>query len=139
MKSLQSYWKKYGFYRYNILVDTKTSQRRRKNVSVLVSKTFQIVLKWQSRRPFFTTSSRRLPGDAIKTSSRRRLQDVFLEKSSKRLPGDVLKTSLRRLKTSSRLFLVNAKDDLETIYELSMALMHFRTRLRVRVTVRNAT
>ena len=40
--------------------------------------------------------------------------------SSRRLPGDLLKTSLRRLKTSSRLFLVNAKDHLETIHGLSI-------------------
>ena len=45
-------------------------------------------------------------------SSRRRPQNVF--------HGDVLKTSLRRLKTSSKLFLVNAKDHQESIYELSI-------------------
>ena len=66
------------------------------------------------------TSSRCLPGDVLKTSCRRHLQDVFQETFSRRLPGDVLKTSLRRLKIYSRLFLVNAKDHLETTYELSI-------------------
>ena len=47
-------------------------------------------------------------------------QDVFQEIPSKRLPGDVFKTSLRRVKTSSRPFLVNAKDHLATVYELSI-------------------
>ena len=117
-----------------IPADTKTSQRRRKNVLILVSRTSYIGLKWKSRRPFFKTSSRRLPGDVLKKSSRRR-QDVFQKMSSRRLPedilktssrrrpqdvfqmssrplpGDVLKTSLRSLKTS-RLFLVRAKDQL---------------------------
>ena len=88
--------------------DTKTSQRRRKNGSR------------KSRRPFSKTSSRRLPGDVVKTSSRRRPQDIFYETSSRRLPGDVLKASLRRLKSSSKFFLVNAKDHLKTIYELSI-------------------
>ena len=61
------------------------------------------------RRPqdiFQETSPRRLPGDVLKTSSRRRPQQP--------LPGDVLKTSLRRLKTSARLILVKVKDHLET-------------------------
>ena len=75
--------------------DTKTSQRRCKNVLILVSKTSYIGLKWKSRRPFFKTSSRRLLGDVIKTSSRRRHQDVFQKMSSRRLPEDVLKTSSR--------------------------------------------
>ena len=114
--------------------DTKTSQRRRRNVLILV---------WKSRRPFFKTSIRRLPGDVLKTSSRRRPQDVFQKTSSRHLPEDVLKTSskrrahdvfqetssrplpadilktLRNLKTS-RLFLVRAKDHQETIYGLSI-------------------
>ena len=64
---------------------------------------------------FFKTSSRRLPEDVLKTSFRRCPQDVFQEMSSIPLPGYVLKTSLRRLKTSSRLFLVRAKDHLETL------------------------
>ena len=63
--------------------DTKTSQRRSKNVLILVSKTSQIGLKWKSRRLFFKTLSRRLPGDVLKTSSRRRPQDVFQETSSR--------------------------------------------------------
>ena len=79
------------FLRRSSPADTRTSQRRRKNVLFLVSKTCQIGLKWKSRRPFFKTSSRRLPGNVLKTSSRRRPQDVF--------PGDVLKRS----KISSRL------------------------------------
>ena len=37
-----------------------------------------------------------------------------------RLKGDVLKTYVRRLKTSPRLFLVKARDHLETIYGLSI-------------------
>ena len=83
----------------------QTSQRRRKNVLILVSKTSQISLKWKSRRPFFKTSSRHLPGDVLKTSSRGHSQDVFQETSSRRLPGHVLKMSSRRrpqglLKTS---------------------------------------
>ena len=74
------------------------------------------------RRPqdiFKETSSRRLPGDAPKTSSRRRPQNFFQETSPKSLPGDVLKTSLKHL-TTSRLLLVRAKDHLETIYGLSI-------------------
>ena len=51
----------------------------------------------------------------------RRRQDVFQETSSRLLLGDVLKTSLRRLKTS-RLFLVRAKDHLETIPGLSICV-----------------
>ena len=103
----------------HIPADTETSQRRRKSVLILVLKTPQICLKWKSWRPFFKTSSRHLPGDALKMSSRRRPQDIFRETSSKPPPGDVLKTSLRRLKTS-RLFLVRAKDHLEAIYSLSI-------------------
>ena len=60
--------------------DTKTSQRRRKNVLILVSK----------------TSSGRLPEDVLKMSSKRRPQDVFQETSLRHLPGDVLKTLTRR-------------------------------------------
>ena len=69
--------------------DTKTSQRRRKNVLILVSKMSQIGLKWKSRRPLFKTSSRRLPGDVLKTSSKRRPQNVFQETSSRRPSEDV--------------------------------------------------
>ena len=67
---------------------------------------------------FQETSSRRLPEDVLKTSLGRRSQSVFQEASSRPLPGEILKTSLRRLK-ASRLFLVRAKDHLETIYGLS--------------------
>ena len=81
----------------------KTSQRRRKNVLIFVLKTFQISLKWKSWRHFF-----------------RRCQDVFQETSSRRLPGDVLETSFKRRsqnllktsKSSSRLFLVKVKEHL---------------------------
>ena len=59
--------------------------------------------------------------DVVKTSSRRRPQDVFQKMSSRHLPGNVLKTSLRRLKTS-RLFLVRAKAHMETIYGLSISV-----------------
>ena len=69
---------------------------------------------------FFKMLSRRLPGDVLKKFSKRRLQDIFYDASSRRLPRDILKTSLTRLKTSSRFFLVNAKDLPETIYELSI-------------------
>ena len=108
--------------------DTKTSQRRRKNVLILISNTSKIGLKWKSRRTFLRhpqdvfqdTSSRCLPGHVLKMSSRRRPQNVFQETFSRCLTGDVFKTSLRRLKTSSRLFLVNEKGHLETIYELSI-------------------
>ena len=61
-------------------------------------------------------SSRHLPVDVLKTSSRRRPQDLFQETSSRPLPGDVLKMS----KTSSRLFLVKGKDPLETNYGFSI-------------------
>ena len=71
--------------------DTKTSQRRRKKVLILVSNTSQISLKWKPRRHFFKTSTRRPPEDVLKIS----------------------------LKTSSRLFLPKAKAHLETIYGLS--------------------
>ena len=81
--------------------DTMTSQRRRKNVLILASKT-QIGLKWTSRRPFFRTSPRCLPEDVLVTT---------LKTSRRRLPVDVPKTSL---KTSSRSFLVKAKDHLST-------------------------
>ena len=76
--------------------DTKTLQRRRRNVLILVSKTSQIRLKWKLQRPFFKTSSGHLPGDVLKTSSRKRPQDIFQETSSRRLPGDVLKMSSTR-------------------------------------------
>ena len=123
---------------------TKTLRRRRKNVLILVSKTSYIGLKWKLCQLFFKTSLRRLLGDVLKTSSRRRPQDVFQKMSSRRLPeyvprtssrrcpqgvfqemssrplpGDVLETSLRSLKTSG-LSLVRAKDHLETIYGLSI-------------------
>ena len=65
---------------------------------------------------FQETSLRRLPEDVLKTSSRRRPKDVFQETSTRPLPGDVPKTS----KTSSRLFLVKAKDNLDTIYGFSI-------------------
>ena len=58
----------------------------------------------------------------------------FSKTSSRRLPGDLLKTFLRCLKTS-RLFLVRAKDHLETKYGLSiygrfklLTYYHFITR-----------
>ena len=70
--------------------DKLTSQRRRKNVLILVLKTSKIGLKSKSRRPFFKTSPRRLPEDVLKTS----------------------------LKTSSRPFLVKAKENQKTIYRL---------------------
>ena len=104
-------------YRMKVFSLTHPAQRRRNDVVktlVLISKTSQIGLKWKSRRPFFKTSSRRLSGDILKTSSRRRPQDVYHETSSRCLPRDALKTSLRHLKTS-RLFLVYKKDHLETI------------------------
>ena len=69
---------------------------------------------------FLATSWRRLPGDVLKTSSRRHRQDLFQEMSSRPLPGDVLKTS----KTSSRPFLVKAKDHLETIYGFSIHVLY---------------
>ena len=100
-------------------VDTKTSQRSRKNILILVSGTSYIGLKWKLRRHFFKTSSRRLPGDVLKTSSGRRPQDVFQETSSRPLPGYLRKTSLRRLKTS-KFFLLRTKDHMETIYGLFM-------------------
>ena len=64
----------------------------------------------------------------FKTFSWRGPQDLFLETSLRPLPGDVLKTS----KTSSRLFLVKAKDYLETIYGFSIyvcfkLLTYYRT------------
>ena len=71
----------------------KTSQVRRKEVLILVSKKSQIGLKWKSRQPFLNTLSRLLP-------------------------GDVVKTPLRRLKTFSRPFLVKAKDHLENTHRL---------------------
>ena len=40
--------------------------------------------------------------------------------SLRHLPGAVLKTSLKLLNTSSRFFLVKAKDNLQTIYKLSI-------------------
>ena len=73
-----------------------TSQRRRKNVLILVLKTSKIGLKWKSRRPFFKTSPRRLPEDVLKTS----------------------------LKTSSRPFLVKAKVNQKTFYLLRFKLHH---------------
>ena len=45
-------------------------------------------------------------------------RNEIFKTSSRRLPGDVIKTSLRRLNTSSRLFLEKVKDHLETIYQL---------------------
>ena len=60
-----------------IPVDTKTSQKRRKNVLFLVSKAPQIGLKWKSRQPFSKTSSRRLQGDVLKTSPKNRPQDLL--------------------------------------------------------------
>ena len=79
---------------------TQATQRRRKDVV----KTSSI---WSQRRPrliwngslddsFFKTSSRRLPGDVLKTSSKRRPQDVFQETSLTLFPGDIFKTSSRR-------------------------------------------
>ena len=76
-----------------IPTDTKMSQRRRKSVLILVSKTSLIGLKWKSRWPFFKTPSRRLPGDVLKMSSRTRPQDIFRETFLRRLPGHVLKIS----------------------------------------------
>ena len=61
---------------------------------------------------FQEMSKRHLPGDVLKTSSRRNPQDVFQETSSRPFLGDILKTS----KTSSRLFLVKAR----TIWRLFM-------------------
>ena len=75
---------------------TKNSQRRRKNVLILVSKTSYIGLKWKSRRSFLKTLSGCLPRDVLDTSSRRRPQDVFQNASSRHLLGDVLKTSSRK-------------------------------------------
>ena len=46
-------------------------------------------LKWKSRRPVFKTSSRRLPGNAFKTSLRL-LKEVLKTSSGRRL-DDVLK------------------------------------------------
>ena len=113
--------------------DTKTSQRRRKNVLILVSKTSQIGLKWKSRRPFFKTSSGRVPTssrrllrDVLKTSSRKHPQDILQETSSRCLPRDAPKTYLRRLKTS-KLFLVNKKGYLETMNFLSRYVLNYFT------------
>ena len=86
-----------NFYGNYYGIHTQPAQRRRKNVLILVSKTSQIGLKWKSR-PFSKTSSRRLPGNALKTSSRKRPQDVFHETSPRRLPGDVKVSSTRRPK-----------------------------------------
>ena len=85
---------------------------------------------------FFKTSSRRLPGDVLNTSSRRCPQCVFQKTSSRHLQRNVLKTSFKRRpqhlfqETSSRppwdvlrlqdFFLAKAKDTLETIYGLSI-------------------
>ena len=97
----------------------KTSQKR-------LNFGLQDVLDWSEMEVATTcledvvkTSSRRrsqdvLPGDVLKTSSRRRPQDIFQETPSRRLPADVLKTILKSPKTS-RLFLVRAKDQLKTI------------------------
>ena len=79
---------------------TQPTQRRRNDVV----KTSSI---WSQRRPrliwngslddsFFKTSSRRLSGDVLKTSSKRRPQDVFQETSLTVFPGDIFKTSSRR-------------------------------------------
>ena len=62
---------------------TQPTQRRSKNVLILVSKTSQIGLKWKSRRPFFKTSSGHLPGDVLGTFSRRCPQDVLHETPSR--------------------------------------------------------
>ena len=62
---------------------TQPTQRRRKNVLILISKTSQIGLKWKSRRPFFKTSSGHLPGDVLGTFSRRCPQDVLHETPSR--------------------------------------------------------
>ena len=79
------------------------------------------------RRPqdiFQGTSSRRLPGNVLKTTSRRLPKNVYQETSSRRcLPRDVLTTSLRRLKIS-RLFLVNKKDYLETIWLFYLGMLY---------------
>ena len=105
-----------------IPANTKMSQRRRKNVLILVSKTSLIGLKWKSRWPFFKTSSKHLPGDVLKMSSRTRPQDILGETFLRRLPGHVLKISLGPLKTS-RLILVRGNDHLETIYGLSIYVL----------------
>ena len=65
------------FFHFNARKHTQPTQRRRKGVLILVSKTSYIGLKWKSLRPFFKTFSKRHLGDAFKTSSRRRPQDVF--------------------------------------------------------------
>ena len=105
-----------------IAADTKMSQRRRKNVLILVSKTSLIGLKWKSRWPFFKASSKHLPGDVLKMSSRTHPQDIFRETFLTRLPRHVLKISLGPLKTS-RLFLVRGNGHLETIYGLSIYVL----------------
>ena len=89
--------------------DTKRLPKRRKNILFLVSKTSQIGLKWKSRRPFFITSSRRLPVNVLKTSFRRRPQDVYQDTSlktfSRKLPQDLFQeTSLRRLRLHQHFF-----------------------------------
>ena len=89
-----------------VLKTSQLTQRRRKDV-VRTSyfwpqRRLRLVwMKWKSRRPFFKTSSRRLPGDILKTSCKKRPKGV-LQKTSSRPP-----------------FLVKAKDHLETICRLS--------------------
>ena len=141
----QTSWWKYPYLKHFFQVSWKslesskaynTLPSRHRDVAKTSKKRFNFgfkdVLDWSdmeiylflTRRQdvFQETSWRRLPGDVLKTSFRRRRQNVFQEMSSRGLPEDALKTSSRRLKTSSRLFPVNGKDNLETIYELSISV-----------------
>ena len=89
---------------------TQPAQRRRKDI-------VKTSYFWSERRLRLVWNGRRddLFKDVVKTSSRKRPQDVFQETSSRPLPGDVLKMS----KTSPRL-LEKAKNLLETIYRFSI-------------------
>ena len=89
---------------------TQPTQRRRKDVVKTSYFGLKDVLDWSEMEVATTFFN-----DAVKTSSSRRAQDLFYETSSRPLPGDILKTS----KTSSWLFLVKAKDNLETNYGFS--------------------
>ena len=61
--------------------DTKTSERHRKSVLILVSKT-RFRSEMEVATTFFKTSSRGLPGDVLKTYSRTHPQDIWVTLTS---------------------------------------------------------